>query len=112
MICPKCNAEYLDYIKDCSDCKISLIDSSKIDLQNSDLKWTALPDIQGKIYADMITDILNQKSIPNYARMDWVFSAYLVDGANLPGQKIKIFVPKKKLKQALSITTSILGIHK
>ncbi len=112
MICPKCNAEYLNYIKDCSDCKISLIDASKVDLQISDLKWHVLPVIQGKIYADMITNILDQKSIPNYTKMDWAFSAYFVGGANLPGQTIKIFVPEKNLKQALSITTSILGIHK
>ena len=33
-------------------------------------KWVCLPPVEGKIYADMITDLLKQKSIPNYTKMD------------------------------------------
>lgn len=75
-------------------------------------KWVCLPPVEGKIYADMITDLLKQKSIPNYTKMDWAHSAYLINGANIPGQTIKVFVPEKEFERALSIVSSILGNHK
>ena len=75
-------------------------------------KWVCLPPVEGKIYADMITDLLKQNSIPNYTKMDWAHSAYLINGANLPGQTIKVFVPGNEFERTLSIVSSILGNHK
>ena len=77
---------------------------SAIDLTNAEIKWFPLPIIEGKIYADMVIDLLNQNSIPHYVKMDWTSSAYLVEAASLPNQVIRIFVPKGHLKKASSIT--------
>ena len=112
MICPQCHAEYLSHINICGDCKNPLVDASNIDLPITEMKWLPLPIIEGKIYADMIIDLLNQDSIPHYVKMDWTSSAYLVEAASLPNQVIRIFVPKEHLKKASSITDSILGINK
>ena len=112
MICPHCHAEYLSNIKICGDCKAPLLDASNIDLPIPEIKWIPLPIIKGKIYADMVIDLLNQDSIPHYVKMDWTSSAYLVEATSLPNQVIRIFVPKEHLKKASSITDLILGINK
>ena len=112
MICPQCNAEYLSHIKTCGDCKNPLVNASNIDLPIVEMKWIPLPIIKGKIYADMVIDLLNQDSIPHYVKMDWISSAYLVEAASLPNQVIRIFVSKGHLKKASSITDSILGNNK
>ena len=112
MICPQCNAEYLSHIEKCGDCNKLLVNASNIDLPIAEIKWFPLPIIEGKIYADMVIDLLNQNSIPHYVKMDWTSSAYLVEAASLPNQVIRIFVPKGHLKKASSITDSILGNNK
>tara|TARA_B100001248_G_scaffold126637_1_gene94956 strand:- start:1544 stop:1882 length:339 start_codon:yes stop_codon:yes gene_type:complete len=109
MICPKCHAEYLSHIKVCGDCNKALIEASNIGLPNTDIDWLPLQVIEGKIYADMVIDLLNQNSIPHYVNMDWTSSAYLVEAASIPNQVIRIFVPKEYLKEASLFTNSIIG---
>ena len=109
MICPQCHAEYLSHIKICGDCNVALIKASNIDLPITDIDWLPLPLIEGKIYADMVIDLLNQNSIPHYVNMDWTFSAYLVEAASLPNQIIRIFVPRKYLRKASSFKDSVIG---
>ena len=53
------------------------MDASNFGLPISEMKWLPLPIIEGKIYADMVIDLLNQDSIPHYVKMDWTSSAYL-----------------------------------
>ena len=112
MICPKCYAEYLEHINDCGDCKISLVDACLIDLPIPEMTWKALPAFQGKIYSDMVAEILDENDIPYYEKMDWSSSAYIVTAASLPGQIIRIFVPGKYLNKASKIVSSITGVEK
>ena len=112
MICPQCHAEYLGHMKRCGDCNANLIEASNIDLPIAEINWHPLPIIEGKIYADMIIDLLNQNSIPHYVNMDWTSSAYLVEAASLPNQIIRIFVPKEYFRKASLFTNSIIGENK
>ena len=112
MICPQCHAEYMSHIESCGDCNTPLVDACNIDLPIPEMSWLPLPVIEGKIYAEMTTDLLDQNSIPYYVKMDWTSSAYLVEAASLPNQVIRIFVPKEHLKKASSIADSILGTNK
>ena len=63
MICPKCHAEYLANLRTCGDCNKKLINSSLIDLPIPETTWKPLPQFEGKLYADMITEIFNAKTI-------------------------------------------------
>ncbi len=109
MICPKCKAEYLDHIQKCGDCKVSLINASNVELPIPEMSWSSIPPFEGKIYADMVAELLDQHSIPYYMKMDWASSAFSVEAANLSGQTIRIFVPEKYIEKASEITSSILG---
>ena len=109
MICPKCHAEYLDHIIECGDCQLSLVNACNIDLPIPEMTWLPLASFEGKIYADMAADLLDQNSIPYYMKMDWISSAYSVEATNLLGQIVRIFVPGEHLKNASNITESIIG---
>ena len=112
MICPECHAEYLDHIKECGDCQVSLVDACIIDLPVPEMTWASLPTFQGKVYADMAAELLDQNSIPYYLKMDWASSAFSIEAANLPGQVVRVFVPKEHLEKASELTSPIVGNEK
>ena len=107
MICPECNADYLDHIQKCGDCKVSLVDACAIDLPIPEMTWSALPPFQGKIYADMAAEILDKNDVPYYLKMDWTASAFNIEGANLPGGLARIFVPEDSFQKAVDLVASI-----
>ena len=109
MICTKCYAEYLDHIKECGDCKIPVVDAYIIDLPIPEMTWSSLPPFNGKIYANMVTELLDQNSIPYYLKMDWISSAFNVEATSFSGQTIRIFVPEKYINKASKLTSTILG---
>ena len=112
MSCPECHAEYLDHIKECGDCRVSLVDACIIDLPVPEMTWSALPTFQSKVYADMAAELLDQNSIPYYLKMDWASSAFSIEAANLPGQVVRIFVPEEHLAKASELASSIVGDEK
>ena len=109
MICLECYAEYLDHIQECGDCKVSLADACLIDLPIPEMTWKSLPPFQGKVYADMAAEILDDNNIPNYLKMDWSSSALNIEGANLPGGVVRIFVPATSMEKASDLVLSIIG---
>ena len=109
MICTNCYAEYLDHIKECGDCDLKLVDACLIDLPIPEMDWESLPVLSGKIYADMAAEILDKNMVPYYFKMDWASSAFNIEGANIAGQTVRIFVPKSHFKIASELTFQIIG---
>ena len=107
MICPECHAEYLNHIKECGDCNVSLIDACVLDLPIPEMPWSALPPFQGKVYADMAAEILDKNSVPYYLKMDWFSSAFAIEAASLPGDVVRIFVPEDAVEKASDLVASI-----
>ena len=104
MICPECQAEYLDNFIECGDCKILLIDACAIDLPIPEMNWAPLPTFIGSTYSDMIVDVLNKKEIPHYVKNNWCsFSLDKVDNI------IRVFVPKTYEQEATTIVHTIAG---
>ncbi|MFL2983707.1 MAG: hypothetical protein ACJZ12_04885 [Candidatus Neomarinimicrobiota bacterium] len=109
MICPECHAEYLEHIKRCGDCDIQLVDACILDLPIPEMTWISLQPFEGKIFADMAAELLDQNSIPYYLKMDWASSAFNIEATNLPGQIIRIFVPEEHFNKATKLTTTVIG---
>jgi hypothetical protein len=109
MICPKCHAEYLANLKNCGDCNEKLVDASSIDIPIPEMTWKSLPQIEGKLYADMITEIFNKKDIPYYIKTNWTSSAYGVQGIGASIDLVRIYVPELSYQEASEITLSIIG---
>ena len=109
MICPECQAEYLDNITECGDCKSTLIDACAIGLPIPEMTWIPLPTFIGNKYSDIIIELLNKKEIPHYVKNNWS-SAFLNTGnSEMIDDKIRVFVPKSYKQQATSIIHSIAG---
>ena len=104
MICPECQAEYLDNFIECGDCKIALIDACAIDLPIPEMNWAPLPTFIGSAYSDMIVEVLNKKEIPHYVKNNWS-SSYLDKVDNI----IRVFVPKAYEQEATTIVHTIAG---
>ena len=109
MICLQYYAEYLDYVYECGDCKVPMIDACLINLPIPEMTWKSLPPFQGKVYADMAVEILDDNNIPNYLKMDWASSALNIEGANLIGREVLIFVPETSMEKAFNLVSSIIG---
>ena len=110
MICPKCHVEYLANLKTCKDCNKKLVDASLIDTLIPAITWKSVPQFEGKLYADMITEIFNKKDIPYYVKTSWTSSAYGVQGIGIASDLVQIYVPELSHKKASEITLSITGV--
>ena len=109
MICRECHAEYLNHIKECGDCGISLINASDFDLSIPEITWLPLYPFKGKIYADMAAELLDKEEIPYYLKMDWASSAFAIEAATITGQVVQILVPGSYLEKAAEIVSPITG---
>jgi len=107
MICPECHADYLNHIQECGDCKVILVDACAIDLPIPDMTWESLQPFEGKIYADMAAEILDDHNIPYYLKMDWTASAFNIKGTNIPGEIVRIFVPDSYYKKASNLIENL-----
>ena len=107
MICPECQAEYLDNFIECGDCKILLIDACAIDLPIPKMTWAPLPTFNGNTFSDMIIEVLNNKEIPYYLKTNWNSSDLSTNKSEMINNTIKVFVPKSYEKKATLIVNSI-----
>ena len=110
MICPECHADYLNHIKKCGDCNVSLVDACVLDLPIPEMTWSALPPFSGKVYADMAGEILDNNDIAYYLKMNWSSSAYFIGATNLTGDIVRIFVPETSFEKASDLVASISGV--
>ena len=109
MICPECQAEYLDNFIECGDCEVALIDACSIGLPIPEMTWTQLPTFIGSTYSDMIVEVLNKKEIPHYVKNNWSSTALSTGGSGMIDNTIRVFVPKSYEQQATTIVHSIAG---
>lgn len=109
MICPECLTEYVPETKICADCLVSLVDAEPLDLPLTEINWVALDPVDGKVYAEMIAEILDKENIPNYLKSDWASSSFNISPANLIGSTVTIYVPDGFQEKAAEILHGIVG---
>ena len=109
MYCPKCRTQYIDDVKECFDCNISLVDDLPDETPLEKIKWVALPVLSGEIYADMVEEVLSNLDIPHFTKSDWATSAFNISSSSLVGSKVTIFVPEENRDEATRILEDLLG---
>ncbi len=109
MYCPKCRTQYIENVKECSDCKVPLIEELPDERPIERVKWVALPPVKGNIYADMVEEVLQKKNIPHFTKSDWFSTAYSLSGANYLGARSVIFVPEEHHDEAVQLIEELVG---
>jgi hypothetical protein len=77
--------------------------------ENEDTKWVAMPPLQGKVYAEMVMEVLRENEIPCYLQSLFGSGGLgVISGAGLAWAKDKIMVPEDKYEQAMEILESMV----
>jgi len=109
LFCPECKSEYQKEIEICADCGVSLIFNLPSEHPLTNISWIKLKPISGKIFADMISEILNKNKIPHYLKADFLTSALGIQSGNIIGSKVFVFVPENFQDKANEIIEEMMG---
>ena len=109
--CPACRYEYESGIHVCPDCDETLMEAlpSEKGEATSDIRFTSLPSLPGRVYADMVTEVLKQRGIPFYIRADGVVDAFRIVGTGPVSRGVKVYVPEDRLEECLDIQRGMLN---
>jgi hypothetical protein len=74
-----------------------------------DEQFVPLPDLPGRVYAEMIKEVLDQKGIPSYIRSDGIADGYGVVGTSPIAKGFQLFVPESAVELCKQIQNEMLN---
>jgi hypothetical protein len=106
--CPSCRLEYRKGSMVCPDCNATLVEQLPEEKPAADISFVRLPDLPGRVYAQMVKGALEKRGIPCYIQTDGVGGAYRIDGTGVVGAGASLFVPEDRLEECLQIQHEML----
>ena len=105
MFCPSCKYEYREGITECPDCQKKLV--GKLEeipefKDMPDIPFVPLPNLPGRVFAEMVKNVLEEKGIPCYIQADGIGNAYQL-GGTMPLGGVQLFVPENRLEECLQV---------
>lgn len=108
--CPKCRYEYKNTVTECPDCQEKLVDRLPFEEEEiADIKFVAMPALPGRVYADMVKGVLEQRGIPCYIRSEGLIDTIGVSGTGPINRGVKIYVPEDRLEECVEIQHGMLN---
>ena len=105
--CPECGYEYEEGIKYCPDCGSELVDSlPEADSLKNDIKWVKLCTLQGKLYGDMLEEVLEKQGIPCIIQGS-PLQTFQGHGTEL--NTVVVMVPEEMLEAAAELKNELFG---
>ena len=105
--CPECRCEYEEGIVHCPDCGSELVDSlPEDDIPKDDIRWVKLCTLQGRLYGDMLEEVLEKQGIPCIIQGS-PLQPFQGHGTEL--NTVIIMVPKEMLEAAAEIKNELFG---
>ncbi len=98
--CPHCHAELATRARQCPKCRRSIPDSTP--------KMVALHPLPGKMYAEMVREVLEKQGIPCIIKTDLLSSAFGSDGCSAVGSQATIYVPVDRRQESEEILHQML----
>ncbi|MFZ0389913.1 MAG: hypothetical protein WAN36_05595 [Calditrichia bacterium] len=71
-------------------------------------KWKKVGPLPGIIYANMISEVLDQRDIPHQVSQDGIATAYGFSGTNLAGNRAFIHVPEEYTEEVQEIIEQMI----
>ena len=108
MYCPSCKAEFIDSITICSDCNISLVENMALNEPLENINWVNVKEVPGKVFGEMMGEVLDSEGIPYFLKSDWSASAYNIASAGLSGSYVQLYVPENFCDKANNLLTELM----
>ena len=96
--CPKCGYEYQEGVKTCPDCEIELVDRIPVE-EYRDIRFVPLPNLPGRVYAEMLKGVLDKKGIPCYIRARGITAILQISSTDAVSEGVQLFVPEDRLQE-------------
>ena len=108
--CPNCRYEYRADVSECPDCGEVLVDAlpSMDDETFRNVRFVPMPDLPGRVYAEMIKGVLEERGIPCYIRSEGIIDTVGVTGTGPVNRGVKLYVPEDRLEECLDIQHGML----
>ncbi len=108
MYCPLCESEYKPGIRICGDCNVTLVEALPVEKPLKEIKWVPTGILPGKIYAEMIGEILDEQNIAHFIKSDILTTTFNITGLGSTGGRVTLFVPEENLETARNIIADII----
>jgi len=108
MYCPSCQAEFIDSITICSDCNIPLVENMALNETLENINWVKVKELPGKVFGEMMGEVLDSAEIPYFLKSDWSASAYNIAPAGLVGSYVQVYVPENFYNKANSLLNELM----
>ena len=108
MYCPSCKSEFIDSITICSDCNITLVENIAFNAPLENINWVKVKELPGKVFGEMMGEVLDSAEIPYFLKSDWLASAYNISAAGLAGSYVQVYVPENFFDKANNLLTGLM----
>ena len=108
MYFPSCHDEFIDSITICSDCNITLVQNFPLNETLENINWVKVKELPGKVFGEMMGEVLNSAEIPYFLKSDWSASAYNVAPTGLVGSYVQVYVPENFHDKANKLLTDLM----
>ena len=72
------------------------------------INWVKVKELPGKVFGEMMGEVLDSAEIPYFLKSDWSASAYNIAPAGLVGSYVQIYVPENFYDEADSLLNELM----
>ena len=72
------------------------------------INWVKVKELPGKVFGEMMRQVLDSAEIPYFLKSDWSASAYNIAPAGLAGSYVQIYVPENFYDKADSLLNELM----
>ena len=72
------------------------------------INWVKVKELPGKVFGEMMGEVLDSAEIPYFLKSDWSGSAYNIAAAGLAGSYVQVYVPENFCDKANNLLTELM----